>query len=106
MAKYLVQATYTSEGLKGLLKEGGTGRVKAIEALIKSAGGKVEAVYFAFGETDVYVIVDMPDNESAAAVSLAAGSAGMSSSKLTTLKTPEEVDSATGKAVDFRAPGK
>ena len=65
MPKYLVQANYVGEGIKGLLKDGGTGRRAAVEKLFGSVGGKVEAFYYAFGDTDLFVIADLPDNVTA-----------------------------------------
>ena len=105
MAKYLVEATYKSDGLKGLLAEGGTKRREAAAKAIKSAGGKVEAFYFAFGQSDAIVIVDLPDNVSAAAVSLAINASGAVTTKTTVLLTPGEIDEAAKKSVSYRAPG-
>lgn len=105
MPKYLIQATYTGEGVKGLLKEGGTGRRAAVEKLAASVGGTVEALYYAFGETDVYVILDLPDNASAAAVALTVGASGAVTLKTSVLMTPEEVDEATKKSPSYRPPG-
>lgn len=105
MPKYLIEASYTTEGVKGLLKEGGTGRRAAVQKLAESVGGTVEAVYYGFGDTDVYVIVDMPDNASAAAVALTVGASGAVSLKTVVLMTPEEVDAATKKSPSYRPPG-
>jgi uncharacterized protein with GYD domain len=105
MPKFLIQGNYVGEGVRGLLKEGGSGRREAIEKLVSSVGGKVEAIYYAFGETDVFVIVDVPDNASAAAIALTAGASGLVSVKTTVLMTPEEVDAATKKSPSYRAPG-
>jgi uncharacterized protein with GYD domain len=105
MPKYLVEARYTVEGAKGLVREGGSGRRAAVAKTIESVGGKVEALYFAFGDVDVYVIVDVPDNVSAAAVSLAANQSGAIVSKTIVLLTPEEMDKSVQKAVSFRPPG-
>jgi len=105
MAKYLFQGSYTVEGLKGLLKEGGTGRREATEQLAKSLGGTLEAYYFAFGENDFYVIVDAPDNVSSCAAALIAGASGAINVKTVVLLTPEEMDLAVKKTVDYRAPG-
>jgi uncharacterized protein with GYD domain len=105
MPKYLVEARYTVEGAKGLVREGGSGRRAAVAKTIESVGGKVEALYFAFGDVDVYVIVDVPDNVSAAAVSLAANQSGAVVSKTIVLLTPEEMDKSVQKAVSFRPPG-
>jgi uncharacterized protein with GYD domain len=106
MAKYLLQASYTEEGLKGLLKDGGSKRRAAAEEALKSVGGRVEAFYFAFGEADVYVIADMPDNVSATAASLTVNASGAVRVKTVVLMTPEEVDQATKKTVTYRAPGR
>jgi uncharacterized protein with GYD domain len=105
MPKYLIQASYSPEGVKGLLKGGGSARRAAVEAAAKSAGGKVEALYFAFGETDAVAIVDVPDNASAAALALAVSASGAGSAKTTVLLTPEEMDAATKKTISYRAPG-
>jgi uncharacterized protein with GYD domain len=105
MAKYLLQASYTTEGLKGLLKDGGSKRRAAAEETVKGLGGKLEAFYFAFGDHDAYVIVDVPDNVSATAASLAVNASGAVRVKTTVLLTPEEVDQATKKTVAYRPPG-
>lgn len=105
MPKYLIQASYTVEGTKGLLKDGGSKRRAVAEAAVKSLGGRLEAFYFAFGETDVFAIADMPDNVSAAAVSLAVTASGAVNAKTTVLLTPEEMDQAAKKTVSYRPPG-
>jgi uncharacterized protein with GYD domain len=105
MPKYLVEARYTVEGAKGLVREGGSGRRAAVVKTVESVGGKVEALYFAFGDVDVYIVVDVPDNVSAAALSLAANQSGAIVSKTIVLLTPEEMDKSVQKAVSFRPPG-
>jgi uncharacterized protein with GYD domain len=105
MPKYLIQAKYSGESAKGLLKEGGSGRRAAVEGLIGSAGGKVESFYFAFGETDAVVIADLPDNVTAAALSLAVNASGAVATAITVLLTAEDIDAATKKKVAYRAPG-
>ena len=105
MPKYLVQASYTTEGAKGLLKDGGSKRRAAVEAVMNGLGGKVEAFYFAFGATDAFIIIDGPDNITAAAVSLTVNASGAVSTHITPLLTPEEIDQATKKTVGYRAPG-
>ncbi|MSQ12237.1 MAG: GYD domain-containing protein [Dehalococcoidia bacterium] len=104
MAKYLIEATYSTKGVTGLLQEGGKGRQGAVEQVLKGLGGKLEAYYFAFGPADVYSIVDLPDNVSALALSVAVNSTGAAHLKVTVLITPEEMDKATRKAVDYRPP--
>ena len=105
MPKYLVQASYTVEGLKGLLKDGGSKRREAVAQLAKGLGGTLEAFYYAFGDDDIFAIFDLPDNVSATAVSLVINAAGAATVKITVLLTPEEVDQATKKTVDYRPPG-
>jgi uncharacterized protein with GYD domain len=105
MAKYLAHATYTIEGLKGLLKDGGSKRREAVEQLAKSLGGKLESFYYAFGETDLFVIFDLPDNVSATAGSMIVNASGSAKAKMTVLLTPEEVDQATKKSVNYLPPG-
>lgn len=106
MPKYLVEASYTVEGVKGLLKEGGSGRRAAIENATRAAGGSVEAFYFVFGEDDVIVVMDLPDNATAAALSLAVSAAGGATSSMRVLLTPEELDEAASKTIEYRAPGR
>ena len=106
MAKYLSQAKYTAEGLKGLLKDGGSARKKEIEKLLASVGGKLEAFYYAFGDIDLFTITEAPDNVTAASLSLLISSSGAVSVKIIPLLTPEEVDSATKITADYRPPGK
>jgi len=105
MPKYLAHASYTVEGLKGLLKDGGSKRREVVEQLAKGLGGTLEAFYYAFGDDDVFAIFDFPDNVSATAVSLVINAAGAATVKITVLLTPEEVDQATKTSVDYRPPG-
>ncbi len=105
MAKYLMQGNYVGGSAKGLLKEGGTSRRAAIESLVASVGGSVEAFYFAFGDTDVLVIADLPDNVTAAALSLFVNAAGTVAVKVTVLLTADEIDEAVKKTVSYRPPG-
>jgi uncharacterized protein with GYD domain len=105
MAKYLLAASYTAEGAKGLLKDGGTKRRQAAEQAIKSAGGKLEAFYFAFGDNDAFVIIDAPDHATIAAASLAITASGAVRTKTVVLLTPEEIDQATKKGATYQAPG-
>ena len=106
MSKYLYQATYTGAGLEGLLKEGGSKRREAVELAAASLGGTLEAFYYAFGHTDVFAIIDLPDNVSASAFSLLVAAGGGASVKTTVLITAEEVDQATKTTVKYRPPGK
>jgi uncharacterized protein with GYD domain len=106
MAKYLIEFDYTTEGLKGVLKEGGSKRRQAIEQLAKSLGGKMEAFYYAFGDHDGFVIWDMPDSVAHAAAALLVNASGAAKVKTVVLLTPEELDQATKKVGDYRPPGK
>ena len=105
MPKYLCQGSYTDQGLKGLIKEGGSKRREAIEQLVKGMGGTLEVFYWAFGGDDFFIIVDMPDNVAATAVSLMVNATGAVKYRTTVLITPEEVDQATKKTVIYRPPG-
>jgi uncharacterized protein with GYD domain len=105
MAKYLVSASYTAEGAKGVLKDGGTKRRQAAEEAVKSVGGKLEAFYFAFGDSDAFIIVDAPDHATIAATSLAINASGAVRTKTVVLLTPEEIDQASKKGTTYRAPG-
>jgi Uncharacterized conserved protein len=106
MPKYLMEASYTAEGAKGLAKEGGSSRRKTVEETVKSLRGTVDAFYYSFGTSDVYLIVDLPDAVTAAGVSLAINATGAVNLKTHVLMTPEEMDQAAKKSVSYRAPGK
>src|SRR5258708_5308612 len=106
MPKYLIQGSYSGEGLKGLLKEGGSKRREAAEQSVKGLGGRLEAFYYAFGNDDFVVIVDLPSNVDASTLSLTANATAAVKSRMTVLITPEEVDQATKRTVKFRPPGK
>lgn len=105
MPKYMVQVSYTGEGLKNLHKDRAEGRTAAVKALMQSVGGKLEVMYWCLGEYDVVAIADLPDSASAAAVEIAASSSGMVRTRATQLLTAEELDLALTKAVKYRAPG-
>lgn len=106
VAKYLFEAKYTTEGAKGLAREGGSGRRAAVSKMLEGLGGKVEAFYYAFGGVDAYLIVDLPDNVTAAAVALAVDQSGAVTVNTVVLMTPEDMDKAGKKSVDYRAPGR
>ena len=105
MPKYLISGSYVGEGIKGLLKDGGTKRKEAVEQLMGSLGGTVEKFYFAFGNDDFFIIVDGPDNVKAAAGSLIASSTGTVSVKITVLLTPEDLDEVSKISAPYRPPG-
>lgn len=107
MSKFLVKAKYTSPaGIKGLLEDGGAERVSAVQALAASLGGKVEAFYFALGDVDAYVILEMPDTVSAVSASLTVLASGLATTEIIALVTPEEMDAAVKLSPAYDAPGK
>lgn len=105
MPKFMIKVSYTAEGTRGLRKDGGTGRRAAIHRLIESVGGNVESFYFAYGDDDAYVIVDLPDATSGLAVTLAINASGAVRLSTVPLITPEELDAACKKSVPYSAPG-
>jgi uncharacterized protein with GYD domain len=104
MPKFLFEASYTVEGVKGLQRAGGSSRRDAVATAVESVGGRLERFYFAFGDHDAVVIADLPDNQSAAAVALAVSAAGGASVRTMVLLTPEEVDAAVKRSIDYRPP--
>jgi uncharacterized protein with GYD domain len=105
MANYLVIANYSAEGIKGVMKNGGTARVDAVKKMVEGLGGKVQSFHFAFGAEDAYVIVELPDNIAAASVGMAVSSSGLTSVKTVVLLTPAEVDEAAKRQVAYTPPG-
>ena len=105
MPKYLAHVSYTVDGLKGLLKDGGTRRREVVVKLAESLGGKLETFYYALGEDDLFAIFDYPDNVSATSASLIVNASGAAKVKITALLTPEEVDQAAKKSVAYSPPG-
>ena len=105
MPKYLWEVRYTVDGMKGVLKEGGSGRREMVEKLAANMGGTLESMHFAFGDVDAYIIADMPGDLDVAAVAMTVGAAGAASVRTVKLMTPEEVDEAKQKTVEYRGPG-
>ena len=105
MAKYLFQITYTEEGLQDVLKEGGYKQREILETAIRSLDGWLEVMYFSFGEVDIFLVTELPDNVSAAAFSMIASSAGASRIKTTVLISPEEIEKASKKTITYRPQG-
>lgn len=105
MPKYLFTGSYTAEGARGVLAEGGTGRREATERLVASLGGTVEAYYFAFGSDDFFLIADLPGHAAAAAGALTASASGAITTRTTVLLAPEELDAAVKLSPTYRAPG-
>ena len=105
MPKFMIKASYNVDGAKGLMKEGGTARRTAVQKLVEGLGGKVEPFYFAYGEADAYIITDMPDAATGIAISLTVNASGAVRISTIPLITPEELDAASKKTVNYRAPG-
>ncbi|WP_373505587.1 GYD domain-containing protein [Aestuariivirga sp.] len=105
MAKYMWTGSYTAEGTRGVIAEGGSSRKAVVEKMVASVGGKLECFYFSMGSDDLVIIMDGPDNVSAAAISLTVAASGAASGRLTVLMTPEEVDQAAKKSPAYRVPG-
>jgi uncharacterized protein with GYD domain len=105
MRQYLITASYSASGEAALMKEGGTHRKHAVENALAELGGKLEAMYYAFSEHDVYIIVHLPDDISAAALGLKINSSGAVRSSITVLLSCEDIDKATKKSVHYVAPG-
>jgi uncharacterized protein with GYD domain len=105
MGKYLFHGSFTADGLRGILKEGGTSRTKAVSTLAESLGGSLESYHFAFGDDSYFVIVDLPNDEAAAACALAVSASGAVSNSTIKLLTPAQVDAAIKLTPNYRAPG-
>ena len=105
MTKYLFQGNYVGQGIKGLMQEGGSKRRDAVVKALESVGGSLESIYYAFGETDVLGVFDIPEQSNAVAFSLMINSSGAVNIHLTPLMTPEDIDAAVGKTPSYRAPG-
>ena len=105
MPKYMIQASYTADGLKGVLDKGGSSRRDVVKAVAEEQGGSLEAFYFAFGDADVYAIIDLPDNATVASVAMTVSASGAVNAKTVVLLSPEEVDEASQKSVHYAPPG-
>lgn len=106
MTKFLIKASYSPDGAKGVLSAGGTSRKQAVERSINNLGGKLQSFHFAFGESDAYLIVEMPDAVSTAALAMNVNASGLASVTTTLLLDPEDIDKAIKIGVDYRGPGK
>ena len=105
MPKYLLKSSLTAEGIRGVIKEGGTARRRVVDQSAASLGGKIEAFYYAFGAHDTYTIIDLPSNVDAAALAGTVAASGLVKVETVVLLTPEEIDQAAKKKVNYRAPG-
>ncbi|MFU8851558.1 GYD domain-containing protein [Micromonospora sp. SL1-18] len=106
MPKFLLESTYTTDGAKGLATDGGSKRAEVARRAIEASGGRMESLFFSFGEYDTYAVCDMPDDKAAAALVIAIRAAGGVTTRITPVLTPEEVDDATRMKVGYQAPGK
>jgi uncharacterized protein with GYD domain len=105
MPNYLIEASYSSEGVGGVAEKGGSARRDAVTQLITGMGGKVECFYFAFGNADVYVIAELPSDEAAAALALSINRSASTNIRTVVLLTPEQIDAAANMAPEYRRPG-
>ena len=105
MPKYLFTGSYTAEGARGVIKDGGSKRRQAVESLMRSLNGTLETHYFGFGSDDFYVIAELPDHAAAAAASLTVGASGTLGVRTIVLLTPEEIDDAARRSVQYTPPG-
>ena len=105
MPKYMLQASYTADGVKGLIKDTASGRRTAVKGSVEAVGGKLESMYYCFGQDDVMVIMDLPDNVAAVSLVTAVGASGLVRARTTPLLTVEEMDKALVKKVGYKAPG-
>lgn len=105
MPKYMIKASYTADGLKGVLEKGGSARRDAVASMAQGMGGSLESFYFAFGDPDVFAVIDMPDNASVAAAAMTVSASGAAQATSVVLLTPEEIDAAAQKSVDYAVPG-
>jgi len=106
MPKFLLSGSYTQEGVKGVLKDGGSKRVKVVKKLCESLGGKLETMYFAFGDDDFFTIIEGPDNIGTIAATMLVNASGAVKVKTTVLIDPKEMDKATKISAAYSAPGK
>ncbi|WP_446209643.1 GYD domain-containing protein [Micromonospora sp. IBSANI012] len=106
MAKFLLKSTYTIEGLKGLVNDGGTKRAEVVRKMIEEAGGRMESMHFAFAEDDTYVLCELPDQKTATGLAVAIGATGSVSVRITPVLTPAEVDEVTRMESTYTPPGR
>jgi uncharacterized protein with GYD domain len=105
MPKYLFEASYTSDGVAGIKEAGASSRAKAVKDMATALGGSLESFHFAFGDVDAYVVVDLPDDEAAAAAAFTVAASPMTTIKTIKLLTLDEADAAINRSVSYRPPG-
>ncbi|MFG3703913.1 GYD domain-containing protein [Micromonospora sp. NPDC047670] len=106
MAKFLLKSTYTVDGIRGLNTDGGSRRVEVVRKMVEGAGGRMESMYFGFGADDTYVVCDLPDHKTAAALAIDIRAAGGVDTRVTPILTAEEIDEATRERLEYRPPGR
>jgi uncharacterized protein with GYD domain len=106
MPKFLIEVTYTAEGLKGLQKDKASGRTQAIKNALKALDGQLECVYWCLGDHDAIAIVEVPNTVAASALATAVSASGLVRTRTTALLTAQEMDAALGKGVNYQAPGR
>jgi uncharacterized protein with GYD domain len=74
--------------------------------MASALGGGLDSFYFAFGDVDAYVIVDLPDDVAAAGAAFAVGATSTTQVKTVKLLTLDEADAAIARSVDYRPPGR
>ncbi len=105
MSKYMWKVSYSQQGIQGVVSQGAQDRVEQIGKMVAANGGTLEGFYFAFGDTDAYVIADMPSDTATAAISIAVASTGTAGIETVKLLTPAEVDEARGIKTGYVPPG-
>lgn len=105
MARFMYKVSYSKEGMQGVIKEGAANRKTFIEKMAAEMGGSISSFDFAFGDTDVYVIAEMEDQITAAAVATAVAASGAATIETVVLLSADDVDRAIGKHAPYRAPG-
>jgi uncharacterized protein with GYD domain len=105
MPKYMISANYTAQGMEGIRSAGAKSRIDAVSTMLEAMGGRLESFHFAFGDTDVFAIAEVPDDEAAAAVAIAINASGAVNIRTTKLLTVEQIDEALRRTVNYQPPG-
>jgi len=105
MSKYLIKANYNSDGAAGLAAKGGTARRDAVGKMLADVGGSIDCFYYAWGDVDAYLVVDVPSDEAMVGIALSVNKSGATTITTTPLLTPEQVDAAATTAPGYTPPG-
>ena len=105
MPHYLFRASYSTQGIQGVMREGPTARIKAVDQLATSVKGRLIGAWWAFGDDDFVMIMELPDNTAAMAVSAHVSSSGVAKITTTVLLTADEAQAAMNSSVTYRLPG-